>query len=146
MKKEYNVIKDSKGNYTYFLSHHIEIKEIDGKLMWVYNSVGYPGMFPYSRKYMENQLNFIKELNTLAKFDLTWEIVGLDAKERSNINEGYWEDYLKNHPISKDHWIYDYKEIPEDCITLYQKLYQEISKKYEKREEAITGIKTVMFK
>lgn len=138
---KYNVIKDSKGNYTYFLSHHIEIKEIDGKPTWVYNSVGYPGMFPYSRKYMENVLEFMKELNTLAKFNLTWEIVELDAKKCSKINEDYWE----NHSFSQRD-ICDYKEIPEDCITLYQKLYQEISKRYEEREEAITGIKTVKSK
>lgn len=117
------VIKDSNGRFEGSLSigsNNIETSR--GNWKWDYFSEAFPTSWNLSRENTEIKLNRLKELNELARYNLTWEIVEFTEQEIFGLAQKGLSLRFNNSSIVT-------KEIKHGCISKHRKAVKDICNK-----------------
>jgi len=133
MEKIY-CIKDSNGRYGGKLgifSNSMTKRNSDWK--WDYYSTEVPMVVNGN---LELKIQKLQELNSLAKYDLAWEIVELTEDQWHEMVENCHQKYMA---MGKDRMIVSHyissivmKDIEKKCICKHRKMVDEIYKRYKK--------------
>jgi hypothetical protein len=118
------VIRDNQGRYNCSLNIYANSDNGKSDFKWDYFSRTYPTTGNIFRENVELNIMRLQELNELAGYDLTWEVVELTEEESLKLCMKSFELGHKNSSI-------EMKEIKKGCIGKHRKLVREIYKKYK---------------
>jgi hypothetical protein len=130
------VIMDSNNRYEGHLNINSNNMETGkGDYAWDYFSKIYPTSWNPNRAYVQLKLDRLLELNTIAHFNLTWEIVELTEQE---IIDRFKAQALKDKELgisaflsSHNNLSIEMKPIQKGCVTLHRKAVNAIYRKYK---------------
>ncbi|QGZ99413.1 hypothetical protein [Dehalobacter restrictus] len=135
MKNTY-VIKDSIGRFNGFIGiYSTSLTNPNTDWAWDYQSEKYPTRGNLFRENAELELQKLQEINLIAGYPLTWEVVEMTHDEKMKLREDQLEkdaklgmsEFMSNHSNSS----FEYKEIEKGCIGKHRKTVNEINKKFE---------------
>ena len=135
MQKVY-CIKDINGRFNGHInicSNSMTKRNADWK--WDYYSNEVPMGVNLGREDVELKIQKLRELNSLAKFDLTWEVVKMTD---SQWDQMVGECHQKYMALGKDHMLVSHyissivmKDIEKGCIGAHRKLVRDIYRHYK---------------
>ena len=139
MEKFY-CVKDNQGNYGGKLgiySNSMTKRNSDWK--WDYYSTEIPQIVVINgREAVELKIQKLQELNALAKYDLSWEVVDLTSEQWEDMirecNQKYMAIGIDRMMVS--HYISSIvmKDIEKGCICKHRKAVRDIYRKYKTKE------------
>lgn len=133
LKEKVYIIKDSEGRYNGGLNICANSWNGRGNYKWDYFSQTYPNRGNAIKENTELDLKRLQELNELAEYELTWEVVELIWEEIFELKE---IQRLKNP--SSSNMKTQQKEIKKGHIGKHRKLVREIYKKYKPLNKRIS--------
>jgi len=146
MEKIY-CIKDINGRFNGHInicSNSMTKRNADWK--WDYYSTEVPMIVNLRKEDVELEIQKLRELNSLAKYDLEFEVVELTQTQWTDIIEDCHQKYmaLGKDRILVQHYIssIEIKEIEKGCICKHRKLVRDIYRHY-KGDEYIAKNKLV---
>lgn len=129
------VIKDSNGRFEGHIGIISNSETGRGDYEWDYLSKTYPTSGNLFRENIELEMSKTKEINALACYNLTWEIVELTHSEIRDLRQ---QNLLKDKELGISEFISDCdnlsiepKEIPWGFVGKYRKAVNDIYKKYK---------------
>jgi len=139
MEKVY-CVKDSNGRFGAKLgiySNSMTKRNSDWK--WDYYSTEIPmTVIINGREDVELKIQKLRELNLLAKYDLTFEVVEFTHEQWEVMIDNYHKKYMA---LGKDHMSVQHytssvviKDIEKGCICKHRKLVRDIYRKYKTKE------------
>ena len=138
MEKIY-CIKDSNGNFGGKLGiYSNSMTKPTGDWKWDYYSTEIPLVVNLGREDVELKIQKLRELNSLAKYDLTFEIVEFTHEQWEDVIDNCHKKYvaLGVDPMMVSHYTssVEIKEIEKGCICKHRKAVRDIYRKYKTKE------------
>jgi len=132
-------VKDSNGRFGGKLgiySNSMTKRNADWK--WDYYSTEIPLVVNLGREDVELKIQKLRELNSLAKYDLTFEIVEFTHEQWEDVIDNCHKKYvaLGVDPMMVSHYTssVEIKEIEKGCICKHRKAVRDIYRKYKTKE------------
>lgn len=130
------VIKDTNGQYSGKISIYSNNLETGrGDYVWDYFSTIYPHTWNTFKENVELKIQELRELNSLAGYDVDWEVVEFTNQELMDL---LTEQYQKDKELGRNHLLsfhynfhHDLKDVQKGCVTKHRKLVRDIYKKYK---------------
>lgn len=136
VEEKFYCVKDSNGHFNAKISIYSNNLETGkGDYVWDYFFTTYPYTWNASKEKVELKIQKLRELNSLAGYDVDWEVAEFTNKEIRNL---LTEQHQKDEELGRNHLLafhynfhHELKDVQKGCVTKYRKMVRDIYKKYE---------------